>query len=150
MNPTMNFWMLKNMVENILQNYSCPYCGAKDMDERHIDIMGAAGNTVNIDINCPSCKRHFMAKTEVMQLDMGNISSEKLASIQNALQALKWKLGGNIEVDMTMMQGAEKEQISQEDAILDTEIRDLQKTLSKKGNMQVDDLFLDEAGNEST
>lgn len=127
----MNFGMLKNMVENILKNYKCPYCGATDMNERHIDIIGAAGNTVNIDINCPSCKKHFMAKTEVMQMDVANLSGEKLASLQQAIEALKGKLGGDIEIDAQFLSGR-IEETSKEDSIQDTEIQALQKSLSQK------------------
>ena len=96
----MNFGMLKNMVENLVQTYKCPFCGSQNISEKQIDIVGAAGNTVNIDMLCPSCERHFMAKTEVMQMDLGNFSPEKLEQIQQSLAAIKGKLGGNIDVDM--------------------------------------------------
>ena len=66
----MNFGMLKNMVENIVATYKCPFCGSQNMNEQHIDIVGAAGNTVNIDMHCPSCDKHFMAKTEVVQMEL--------------------------------------------------------------------------------
>ena len=101
------------------------------MNERHIDIIGAAGNTVNIDINCPSCKKHFMAKTEVMQMDVANLSGEKLASLQQAIEALKGKLGGDIEIDAQFLSGR-IEETSKEDSIQDTEIQALQKSLSQK------------------
>ena len=96
----MNFGMLKNMVENLVSAYKCPFCGGKNMSEQHIDIVGAAGNTVNIDMHCPSCNKHFMAKTEMVQMDLGSISSEKLAQIQKSLLALKGKLGGNLEIEI--------------------------------------------------
>ncbi len=84
--------MLKNMVENLVSTYTCPFCSATNISEQYIDIMGAAGNTVNIDMLCPSCKKHFMVKTEVMQIELGSLSTDKLAQIQNSLSALKGKL----------------------------------------------------------
>ena len=88
----MNFGMLKNMVENLVSTYKCPFCGSKEISEKNIDIVGAAGNTVNIDMHCPSCKKHFMAKTEVVQMELGNMSTDKLAELQKSLLALKGKL----------------------------------------------------------
>jgi len=43
-------------------------------------------------MHCPNCDKHFMAKTEVMQMELGNISADKLAKIQKSLSALKGKL----------------------------------------------------------
>jgi len=34
--------MLKNMVDNILANYTCPFCGNKEISQNNIDIIGAA------------------------------------------------------------------------------------------------------------
>jgi hypothetical protein len=85
----MNFGMLKNMVENLLTSYKCPFCSGTNIGEKNIDIIGAAGNTVNIDMHCPSCKKHFMAKTEVVQMDATNLSPDKLNQIQQSLSALK-------------------------------------------------------------
>jgi cytochrome c-type biogenesis protein CcmH/NrfF len=31
--------MLKNMVENIVSSYKCPFCGGKDISEKNIDII---------------------------------------------------------------------------------------------------------------
>ena len=83
------FGMLKNMVENLVTSYKCPFCSGTNIGEKNIDIVGAAGNTVNIDMHCPSCNKHFMAKTEVVQMDASHITPEKLGQIQQSLSALK-------------------------------------------------------------
>ncbi len=85
----MNFGMLKNMVENLVTSYKCPFCAGKDISEKNIDIVGAAGNTVNIDMHCPSCDKHFMAKTELIQMNAANVTPEKLEQIKQSLSALK-------------------------------------------------------------
>lgn len=127
----MNFGMLKNMVENLVSSYKCPFCGGKDISEKNIDIVGAAGNTVNIDMHCPSCQKHFMAKTEVMQMELGNVSSEKLAQIQKSLMALKWKLWGNIEIES---------ELPDEATIKDENIIEIQKNM-QKDDFDLNDLF---------
>lgn len=125
--------MLKNMVENLVSTYKCPYCSSKEISEKHIDIVWAAGNTVNIDMHCPSCDKHFMAKTEVMQMDLGNISSDKLAALQKSLLALKGKLGWNIEIETEIHS-------KKEESIKDENIMQLRETM-KKDNFDIKDLF---------
>lgn len=129
----MNFWMLHAMIENLLKSYTCPNCWAKDITEKNIDIVGAAGNTVNIDMLCPSCNKHFIAKTEVLHMEIGNIHADKLQEIQQSLSALKGKLWGNIEIEIE----TPKEKIS------DDAITSLQKDL-KSTQYTADDLFSEE------
>lgn len=132
----MNFGMLKNMVENLVTSYKCPFCWGKDIGEKNIDIIGAAGNTVNIDMHCPSCKKHFMAKTEVLHMELGNISADKLSQIKQSLSALKWKLGGSLEI--------ENAEILDELQIKDESILWLRAQLQKK-DINASDLFSDES-----
>jgi hypothetical protein len=123
--------MLKNMVENLVTSYKCPFCSGTNIGEKNIDIIGAAGNTVNIDMHCPSCKKHFMAKTEVVQMDATHLTSEKLGQIQQSLSALKWKLGGNLNIAVDMLK---KNQIKDEN------ILSLRDEMQKK-DFNVSDLF---------
>lgn len=132
--------MLKNMVENLVSTYKCPFCGAQDISENNIDIVGAAGNTVNIDMHCPSCDKHFMAKTEVMQMELWNISAEKISQLKQAVSALQGKLGGKIDVQMWQI----SDSIHKKDVIKDESIMGLQKDLSAKKELKVEDLFSDE------
>ena len=131
----MNFGMLKNMVENLVSSYTCPFCSSKNIDEKNIDIIGAAGNTVNIDMHCPSCHKHFMAKTEVIHMEIWNVTADKLEQIKNSLSALKWKMGWDLSI----------ENIDQdvEDSIKDDTILDIYKELQKKWS-NASDLFSNE------
>jgi len=129
--------MLKNMVENLVSSYKCPFCAATNIGENNIDIVGAAGNTVNIDMHCPTCKKHFMAKTEVVQMEIWNVSPEKLKDIGKALSALKWKLGGDIEIEADILWSDVEER-----KILDTNIVNLQKDMQQKW-LSANDLFSD-------
>lgn len=124
------------MVENIVSSYKCPFCNSTEISEKHIDIVWAAGNTVNIDMQCPSCNKHFMAKTEVMYMEVGNISADKIMKLQQSLLALKWKLGDNIDISSDI----ESENISDLEAIKDEDIVDL-NTQMRKDNISVEDLF---------
>ncbi len=134
----MNFGMLKNMVENLVSSYKCPFCGWQDISEKNIDIIGAAGNTVNIDMHCPSCKRHFMAKTEVMHIEIWNIWQNKVDQIQKALMALKWKLWGNLEIEADFKKDKKDQQ-----QILDENIINLRENMKTKG-FNARDLFTEE------
>lgn len=124
------------MVQNILQNYKCPFCSATAIHESNIDIVGAAGNTVNIDMHCPSCKKHFMAKTEIVHMELGNISKDKMWEIQNALSALKGKLGWNIDIESNMDSAI----LSEENSIQEEEILEMRKSMLQN-NFEVKDLF---------
>lgn len=127
----MNFGMLKNMVENLLTSYKCPFCSGTNIGEKNIDIVWAAGNTVNIDMHCPTCKKHFMAKTEVVQIDATNLSPEKLWQIQQSLSSLKGKLGWNLDISMDVLK---KNQIK------DESILGLREEMQKK-DFNASDLF---------
>ncbi len=132
----MNFWMLKSMVENLVASYSCPFCNSKEIWEKHIDIVGAAGNTVNIDVQCPSCNKHFIAKTEVFHMDASSIDAKKLEKLQQALSAMKGKLGGDIEIELDIG-GLDMQTLEN---INDENITKLQKDMKEK-DFSLDDLF---------
>ena len=123
----MNYWALKWLVETVVQNYNCPECNAKVTDE-NIYVIGAAGNTINIDIECSDCGKHSMVKSEVMTFDLAKlpIPEANLENIKMSLNAIKWKLS--------------KPNASQ---IKDEQIVDLNATLRKK-NFNVADLFEDQ------
>ncbi len=140
----MNFGMLKNMVENLVSSYICPFCSSKNMNEQHIDIVGAAGNTVNIDMHCPSCNRHFMAKTEVIQMELGTLTADKVSQIQRSLLALKGKLGGNLEIEIEKNTEAHT---NIQTLIREEEILSLRKDMQQK-EFSVADLFTDEGNND--
>lgn len=129
------------MVDNLITAYSCPFCGSKNISEQNIDIIGAAWNTVNIDMECPSCKKHFMAKTEVVQVNASNINTETLKKLQNSLLALKWKIGWDITLGWQVLKNNDS---SKKVLLRDEEIISLQKELKEKKILKVEDLFFEE------
>lgn len=126
------------MVENLVATYTCPFCGSKEISEKHIDIVGAAGNTVNIDMHCPSCNKHFMAKTELVHMELGNISPEKMSQIQNSLMALKNKLWWEIEIQEPWLLEDQPQNTS--DGIKEENILHIMKSMKKRG-FTAGDLF---------
>jgi len=123
----MNYWALKWLVETVVQNYNCPECNAKVTDE-NIDVIGAAGNTINIDIECSDCGKHSMVKSEVLTFDLAKlpISEGNLGNIKMSIDAIKWKL-----------------RQPKANLIKDEQIVDLNTTLRKK-NFNASDLFEDQ------
>lgn len=122
------------MVENLVSSYTCPFCQSKDISEQNIDIVWAAGNTVNIDMHCPSCNKHFMAKTEVVQMELWSVSADKIEKIKNSLSALKWKMWWDLSIETLD---------DSKNAIKDDSILDLHKKLQNK-SYSASDLFSDE------
>ncbi|MCH8518326.1 hypothetical protein LAT59_00985 [Candidatus Gracilibacteria bacterium] len=138
----MNFGMLKHMVDNLITAYTCPFCGSKNISEQNIDIIGAAGNTVNIDMECPSCRKHFMAKTEVIQMNAGKLNADALKKLQHSLQAIKEQLGGNLNVEKEMKDFLGK---NPESSLDDEAIVSFQRELKTKKGLKVEDLFSEES-----
>lgn len=124
----MNYGALKWLVETVVQNYVCPECNA-NVNDINIDVIWAAGNTVNIDIECPSCGKHSMIKSEVISFDMTKmmIPKEHLDNIQANIEIIKGK----------------QLKHQKELAIKDEIIVDLNRDLKKK-NFNASDLFGDE------
>lgn len=123
----MNFQSLKSMIDSLVKTYKCPECG-HDVNESNVDIIWAAGNTINIDVECPSCKKHSMVRTEVLAVDLSNPEVAKWK-----LELIKWALN---EIKR-------KKQAETKNAIKDKDIIDLNKSL-KNENFSASDLFEDE------
>ncbi|MFK7780568.1 MAG: hypothetical protein QM490_05550 [Candidatus Gracilibacteria bacterium] len=121
----MNYQSLKGMIESLIKSYRCPEC-TSGVTDVNIDIIGAAGSTINIDIECSKCGKHSMVKTEVLSIDLNNknISLENIQKLKNSL-ALK---DGKI--------------LNTQKIINDTEIVDLNKNL-RKNKLNVSDLLGD-------
>jgi len=107
----MNYKALTSMVDWLVNNYLCPSCDSK-INAENIDIVWAAWNNVNIDIECPKCKNHSMVKSQIIQLDMQNIQ----------------KLRDNLNQTKT------------KNSIKDSQIVELSKDL-KARKLKVEDLF---------
>ena len=122
----MNFQALKWMIDSLVKTFKCPECFAEVHDDS-VDIIGAAWNTINIDIECPKCNRHSMIKSEVLMVDL-----RKVDLVKNKLEQIKTKLES-----LNLESGTSKLKTT---SIKDKEIIELNKTLKKK-NLGVSDLF---------
>ncbi|MDD2871016.1 MAG: hypothetical protein PHS49_03420 [Candidatus Gracilibacteria bacterium] len=111
----MNYQSLKGMIESIINSYKCPECSTL-VNESNIDIIGAAGSTINIDIECYGCGKHSMIKTEVLSLDLTNkgLSKENIEKLKNTLLGLRPNI------------------VTKQTRIKDEEIIDLNRDLQKK------------------
>ena len=117
----MNFQALKWMMDSLVKTFKCPECFA-EVSDNNVDIIGAAWNTINIDIECPKCNRHSMIKSEVLLVDL-----KKINIVKEKLEQIKWKLGW---INFN----------NNKNFINDWEIVNLNQDLKKK-NLSVKDLF---------
>ncbi len=126
----MNYQALKTMIDSVTSNYRCPSCNS-NVSEESLDIIWAAGTSVNIDITCPACEKHSMIKAEVMNVDVSNmkIAPEQLGALQEKLSQMKGLVGGNIHI-----------QQNTNNKMKDEQIVDLNKNLKQK-DLKVEDLF---------
>ena len=126
----MNFQTLKWMIDSLVKSYKCPMCHSH-VNEGNIDIIGAAGTTVNIDVSCNTCEKHSMIKIEVMGIDLtkNTLNKDTLAELKSRFKNISW--------DVEVLSN------NPEDAIKDENIVDLNKNL-KSQNLSVEDLFKDE------
>lgn len=86
----MNYNVFKTLVDVLVKTYKCPNCQA-DINENSIDIVGAAGATINVDIWCPSCKQHSIIKAEATQVNaniMDFWTNPSMESIKKSLSSL--------------------------------------------------------------
>ena len=107
---------MKWLIEWLVWTYKCE-CGSS-VTEKDVDIVWAAWNTVNLDIICPKCHKHWMVKSELILMNMN-----WLAEVKHVIENLKNKISTK----------SEKIEIS------DKEITDLSKDLKKEINAS--DLF---------
>ncbi|MFA5916688.1 MAG: hypothetical protein WC850_00455 [Candidatus Gracilibacteria bacterium] len=125
----MNYKTLKGMLESLIKVYKCPMCNA-EVSESYVDIVGAAGNTVNIDIECQNCKKHSMIKAEINSVNILpiNVGENGMDGLKKSLENIKGQITQN------------NNQISNSKKITDTEIVDLNKRL-KNDDLNAQDLF---------
>ena len=66
---------MKWLIDWLVSTYKCE-CGSsiKDSD---VDIVWAAWNTLNLDVMCPKCGRHWMIKSQLVMMDLNWLSQFK-------------------------------------------------------------------------
>jgi len=60
----MNYLILKSILEATLTHFRCKGCGS-GIGEADINLLGVAGNAINFEIVCPSCRMPGVIKAEV-------------------------------------------------------------------------------------
>jgi DNA-directed RNA polymerase subunit RPC12/RpoP len=112
----MNYLALKNLIDTITKTYKCPECW-EEVDESAVDIMWAAWNTINIDIECNHCWKHSIMKAEVAYLWSNVITKDFIEKIKSSI----WKK-------------------NKKDLLKDKDIIELNNKL-KKQKINIEDLF---------
>jgi len=118
----MNYKALKWMIDNLTSTYTCPECSS-NVEDGNVDIIWAAGTTINIDVECSNCGKHSMIKSEIITLDLSKI--QNIAWLQGSIE---WVIAPN------------KPAVDPKLLIKDEQIVELNKNL-KKTNLWVEDLF---------
>lgn len=123
----MNYKTLKWMLESLVKVYKCPMCNA-EINEDNVDIVWAAWNTVNIDIECQKCKKHSMIKAEINSINLVplNLWETWVEGLKKSLEDIKWQMTNNNS--------------NNDKIITDKEIVNLNKKL-KDSNLNASDLF---------
>lgn len=121
------------MIENLVKSFACPACNS-GIKETSVEIIWAAGSTVNIDIECPMCKKHALIKAELAYADMGNMNlgKDKLEAVKDILKAMGNK--ASLEQETTTYPSQPV------DVIDDKKIVELSQNLKNK-NLSVSDLL---------
>lgn len=139
----MNYATLKTMIEGLIKSYSCPECHATAISEKNVDIIGAAGNTVNIDMKCPSCKKHYMARMEVVGLNLSDNNAFSKGSIENLKLNMDSLRSAFKNIATAKQEIGTMEKIPESANIIkDEEIIDLSRSL-KSRKLSVNDLLSD-------
>lgn len=120
----MNYNVFKTLVDVLVKTYKCPNCQA-EINENSIDIVGAAGTTINVDIACPTCKRHSIIKAEATQVNANMMNFWENPSIESIKKSLSSLIAKNKKV---------------ENPIKDEDIVNLNKDF-KNPELTIEDLF---------
>lgn len=88
---TMNYQMLKTLIDSLVTNFRCPNCEGQ-VWESNIEIVWAAGTSVNLDIGCAQCSKHTFVKAEVSQMNLSNILDMTNGNIDEFKQRLSQRL----------------------------------------------------------
>lgn len=133
----MNYQMLKTLLDSLILNFKCPNC-SQGVTDSNLEIVWAAWTNINLDILCPNCDKHTFVKTEVSQINLGNITEFNKEKIEELKQKLHNKLT-NINIKHSDFPN----QKSLEAKINDKEILEIRDVL-KQDNIDVWDFLKDQ------
>jgi phage FluMu protein Com len=119
----MNFLIIKSIIEATIANFHCKDCNSH-ITERDLNILGTAGNSVNLEIICPKCKLQGVVKAEVGMTNLGNLQNPELAQTLRQFSE-GMKNGGFLH--------------NEENSIKDEDILSIRKGLQE--NVSFQDLF---------
>lgn len=125
----MNYQVFKSMLDVLVKTYKCPFCQA-DVWENNIEIVWAAGTTMNIDVACPECKKHSIVKAEVAHIDAKMMNFNPNSSLEDIKSNLSSILKKDLEID----------QNKSKNSIKDKDIVSLSKDLQLE-DIKIEDLF---------
>ncbi len=130
----MNYQMLKTLLDSLVLNFKCPNCSSQ-INETNLEIVWAAGSSVNLDIICNNCEKHTFVKAEVSQINLWNVIDIQPENIEEFKQKLHQKLTSiNIKkTNSTHVKNIEAK-------IDEKQIWELKKVLKNDG-MKVEDFF---------
>lgn len=120
----MNFLILKSIIEATIINFRCKDCWS-GIVEWNLNILGTAGNSINMEVICPGCRTQWLIKAEiglVNQMQMNN--PDMMSNIKNTI---KW-IGQNV-----VSTGVSS------DAIKDADILSIRENI--KNSTSIEDLF---------
>lgn len=80
----MNYIILKSIIDVTIQNFRCKNCNSW-VGEWNINILGTAGNTLNLEIICPNCKTQWIVKAEIWMM-WANQNPDFVSNVKNVLQ----------------------------------------------------------------
>lgn len=129
----MNYQALRWLIDNLVQSYKCPECW-NWVVEANIDIIWAAWNTINVDVECSKCQKHSMIKSEVLSINLWEFKQAKdtLLKLKNNLE--------NIKSNLDLSKNVSYKKPLDLKMIKDEEIVDLNSKLKTK-DFKVEDLF---------
>ena len=68
----MNYSMMKNLIESLIQNFACPDCNSK-VNDTNAEVVWAAWSAVNLDMICPNCSKHTMIRAEMTAMNLSSM-----------------------------------------------------------------------------
>lgn len=118
----MNFLILKSIIEATIINFRCKDCWS-GIVEWNLNILGTAGNSINMEVICPSCRAQWVIKAEIGLVNQLN-NPDILSNIKNTI---KWIGQDVVPTNSTV------------DSIKDADILSIRENI--KNSTSIEDLF---------
>jgi hypothetical protein len=135
---SMNFIILRSIIETMATHFRCQQCQST-VEPHHINVIGANGPDLNVEITCPQCHSTTHLKAEINQFvpnspDANRAFLEELAQKQG-FQGDIAEVSASIQITQQGTPEARKP-----DTVSDKDVIDVHNKL-KGGNITISDLF---------